>query len=177
MATWERDPSDPNAEERPNRSIVAIFTKSACILIGATFSPVAIKINCGQSFKTITMTTISGRSTHRTYRYRHSESSNELEVMRSSSSTWYKFRQISHAVALNKMTLFAASKKGKETGLPTTKHIVIRQTVREAPKLIAAVRLSEQSWAMETCRLQINFQKRSLTLQFPFRDWLSNLEQ
>ena len=77
------------------------------------------------------------------------------------------------------MTLFAASKKEKEkeTGLPTKEHIVIRQTVREAPKLIAAVRLSKQTWAMEACRLQINFQKRSLTLQFSFRDWLSNPEQ
>jgi hypothetical protein len=122
-------------------------------MIDATFSPVAVKIGLGQSFNTILMTSISGHTSRRTCRYRQSDYAAELEYAKNDSPFYHKFRLISHAAALRDMTLFAALKKQSGTNVPSSKHIITRQTVQLAPKLIPFVRFGEKSWPMEACRL------------------------
>lgn len=117
--------------------------------------------------------TTSGRQSQRLFRYiidSAGEKSVTMERIGIEGSV-SRFAQMNHADALQQISIAAAKKTVQKTTIPTNKTVIIRKLIREQPTKIPGVKLNA-SWMVTSCRLQINFWDKNLTLQIPFEDWL-----
>ena len=174
LASWEKDESEPNSVARPRHCVVAIFTKEACILIDLIYSPTVFVILMGGSCETVPYITISGRRGKRIFHYTGSQHGRKLEIEnpKRDHPTRYQFWPIAHGEALSSISAYSATRTIPRSQLPMNKVIVIRGPVREPPTKVPGTQLDAGSWMIITCRLQIDFLHRRLTLQLPLEDWL-----
>ena len=170
LTSWEINPSEPELGERPRHSAVALLLPEACVLVDLVFSPVVIVIPTGGIFETIPYITMSGRQGKRLFSY----DGMKLEMANPKRETvmWDLFRPMTSGEALSQLVKPNASKTMPGVPIPATKAMIIRGIVRERPMKVPGVQLDVGAWMITTCRLQIDFWNRRLTMQVPLEDWL-----
>ena len=82
-----------------------------------------------------------------------------------------QFSEINHHTALQEITLRAAQETESDLRVPKKKPLVIRSTMTEQPTKIAPNPLDAE-FIVIACRMKVDFAQRTLTMQFPFEDWL-----
>ena len=82
------------------------------------------------------------------------------------------FRPITAMEALGLISAPAALKTFPDTKIPMNKMIIVRGIVRETPTKVPSTQMDVGEWMITMCRLQVDFQKRQLTMQIPLEDWL-----
>ena len=134
------------------------------------FSPIVMVIPSGGMFETIPYITMSGRRGKRVFFYE----SMKLKMANPKRETVVKdlFRPMSPEEALNSIVKPNAFRTMPGVPVPVAKVMIIRGMVRERPKKVPGVQLDVGAWMITTCRLQIDFWNRRLTMQIPLEDWL-----
>ena len=139
------------------------------MLVDLVYSPTVIVIPAGGVYETIPYITMSGRRGKRIFYY----DGQQLEMANPKRDVVIKdpFRPITATEALCLISAPAAIKTFPDTQIPMTKMIIIRGTVREIPTKVPSTQMDVGEWMVTTCRLQVDFQKRQLTMQIPLEDW------
>jgi hypothetical protein len=171
LATWE---PDSDGIDRPFHCLVVSRMERFCIVVDLVFSSVAFIVPLEGSYTTMPYITTSGRQGQRTFRYKVAKSGErELTIERSGlHGGSHVFWPINHSTALKQISLHAASRSEPGTGLPAKKCVVVKSVVRYKPNNISAEALDAGSWIITSCRLQVDFANKRLSLQIPLADWL-----
>ena len=175
LASWERDELAPSSELRPRHLVVALLTEEACVVVDLIYAPTVIVIPRNETYATVPYITINGRRGKRLFHYsetRAEGSKLEMENPKRDNSTRYRFWPIAHEEALRCISEHGAALTVPGTNVPVNKIIVIRGTVREPPTKVPGFQLDAGGWMITTCRFQVDFLNRRLTLQLPLEDWL-----
>ena len=140
------------------------------MLVDLVYSPIVIVIPAGGVYETIPYITMSGRRGKRVFYY----DGQRLEMANPKRDIVIRdpFRPIAAMEALCLISAPAAVKTFQGTKIPMTKMIIIRGIVWEAPTNVPSTQLDVGEWMITMCRLQVDFQKRQLTMQIPLEDWL-----
>lgn len=170
MASWELDPDHPEEDEMPRHCVVALLREEACVLMDLVYSPTVMVIPAGGICETIPYVTMSGRFGKRVFSY----DGEKLEMVnpKRENARPDPFRAIAPEEALRSISAFNATRMKPGSQIPNNKVIIIRGIVEEPPVKVPGVQLDVGAWMITTCRLQIDFGKRQLTLQIPLEDWL-----
>ena len=170
LTSWEINPSEPELGKRPRHSVVALLLPEACVLVDLVFSPIVIVIPAGGTFETIPYITMSGRRGKRVFFY----NGVKLEMANPKREIVMRdlFRPMTSEEALSNIVKPNALRTVPGAPVPVSKVIIIRGIVREQPVKVPSVQLDVGAWMITTCRLQIDFSNRRLTMQVPLEDWL-----
>ena len=175
MASWELDPSCPEEGERPRHCVAALLTAEACLLVDLVYEPIVMVIPAGGAHETMPYITMSGRLGKRMLHY----DGHKLEManLKRENARRDLFRVIEPDEALRSISTVTSTAIIPGTRIPTNKVVIIRGMVGEPPVRIPSTQLGDRVWMVTTCRLQIDFWKRQLTLQIPIEDWLLKEEK
>lgn len=174
LVSWEKNGTNPDGRLTPRHAVVAICTDEACIVVDLIFSPVAFVILVDSILDTVPYITISGRRGHCRFHYSSTPEglTLEFENPKGDNSQKYAFRPITHKEAVRRITTYGTTFTVPGTNISDNKIIVARGTVRQEPTKVPNFQLDVGSWMITTCRFQIDFKHRRLTLQMPVEDWL-----
>ena len=179
LASWERDESNPNSTPKPRHCATAVFTSEACILIDLIYSPRVLVIPLGGTVSGMTYITMSGRRGQRLFHYSATPEGNILEMSsaKKDNPPKYPFKPTNHDDILRDLSIPSALRKVPNSSIPATKVVVIRGVISASPAHVPGIQLdADGGWMITTCRLQIDFWNRTLTMQLPLEDWLLKAE-
>ncbi|KAL2072904.1 hypothetical protein VTL71DRAFT_12247 [Oculimacula yallundae] len=159
--------------DQPYHCLAGVFMDQYCVIIDPVFSAKAFEVPYNGSFESLPYITTSGRVQQRRFRYVAGQNGEKLLTMEKVGSTEaaVQFSDIDHDTALRQISMRAL--KGRERGLqvPTKKVVIVRSLMSEKPTRIASTALNAE-YVVTACRVQIDFARRTLTMQIPSTDWL-----
>ena len=164
---------DSSGIERPYHCLVAVYLDQICIIIDLVFSPGAFMIPLNGIFETKQYFTTSGRPYQRRFRYSLGSNGERVLTMEKvgDNEPEILFSEIDHRTALQQVSIRAANDTEPGTNVPKRKSVFVRTVMREEPTKIAATRL-DAGYVVCSCRLQVDFLHKIITMQIPLEDWL-----
>ena len=158
---------------QPYHCLTGVFMDQCCVVIDPIFSAKAFKVPYNGSFETLPYITTSGRFQQRCFRYIAGPSGGKLLTMEKIGSieAAVQFSDIDHNTALREISMRAARESKPGFPVPGKKGLVVRFLMNEKPSKIASTPLNAE-FVVTACRVQIDFAKRTLTMQIPSTDWL-----
>ncbi|KPM37796.1 hypothetical protein AK830_g8769 [Neonectria ditissima] len=165
---------DSGSRFKPAHCLVAIPLPKVCIVIELVFSPTAFAVPLGQELKSPLYHDLSGRQCGRIFRYLEDQAGaqNVYVEMDKPLTERHKVYPIDYDSVFSEITLNEASELDGSTMIPADKSLVTRSIVHEAPTKIAGTILDSGSWIINSCRLEVSFLHKRLTMQLPLADWL-----
>ena len=159
--------------DRPFHCLVAVCLENFSVVIDLTFSPVAFVVPINGFYEALPYIGTSGHQSQRLFRYSIDPTGKKGLTMErvGIEDSASRFAKIDHARALQQISIAAAKETVQGTSIPTKKVIIVRKLVRGQPVKIPGVKMNA-GWMITSCRLQINFWDKNLTLQIPLVDWL-----
>ena len=156
---------------QPYHCLTGVFMDQYCIVIDPIFSAKAFKVPYNGSFEPYITT--SGHFQQRCFRYIAGPSGEKLLTMEKIGSikAAVQFSDIDHNTALREISMRAARESKTGFPVPGKKGLAVRSLMSEKPSKIASTPLNAE-FVVTACRVQIDFAKRTLTMQIPSNDWL-----
>ena len=170
LVSWEGE----EGKLKPRHAVVGILTDEGCICVDLIFSPVAFIVPKNESIDTQHYDTISGRRGKRRFHHMNTLEGPRLlfENPKKEDSKRFEFHPIDHEEALKRITYYGTTRTIGETNFPENKIILVQGIVHEEPTIVPKTQLHTGTWMITTCRFQVDFKNRTLTLQLPLEDWL-----